>query len=71
MFGSNKIKVREAVLEKIRVASQIMGCTIEEFADKALSAEADKVLAKTASKEVSSKEVEDIANKLKGLGYLE
>lgn len=71
MFGSNKLKIRDAVAEKVRVAAQILGCTPEEFAEKALVAEAEKVLAKTGSKEVSAKEVEDIANKLKGLGYLE
>ncbi len=71
MFGSNKLKISDAVLEKVRVAAQILGCSIDEFAEKALSGESDKVLAKTASKEVSAKDVEDISNKLKGLGYLE
>lgn len=60
------------VIEKIKVASEIMGCaSMEEFAEKTLLAEANKVIASTAKKEVSKQEVEDITNQLKGLGYLE
>ena len=67
-----KVTVPQKVLEKIRVASQIMGCaSVEEFVAKILETEADKILSQTASKEVSAKDVEDITNKLKGLGYLE
>ena len=70
MFGP-KVKISDALLERLKVAAQILGCTVDEFVDKVLNAEVEKVLAKTASKDVSAKEVEDIANKLKGLGYLE
>lgn len=67
-----KIKIRKELYEKIRLAAEALGCTIEEFAEKALASETDKVLAVTGSKrELSSGEVEEIANKLKGLGYLE
>jgi hypothetical protein len=67
-----KLKISDAVIEKVRVASEIMGCSsIEEFAERTLLAEANKVIASTAKKEVSQQEVEDITNQLKGLGYLE
>jgi hypothetical protein len=67
-----KLKISDAVIEKVRVASEIMCCSsIEEFAERTLLAEANKVIASTAKKEVSQQEVEDITNQLKGLGYLE
>ncbi len=67
-----KLKISDMVIEKIKVASEIMGCaSMEEFAEKTLLAEANKVIASTAKKEVSKQEVEDITNQLKGLGYLE
>jgi hypothetical protein len=67
-----KLKISDMVIEKIKVASEIMGCaSMEEFAEKTLLAEANKVIASTAKKEVSKQDVEDITNQLKGLGYLE
>jgi hypothetical protein len=67
-----KLKISDLVIEKVKVASEIMGCSsMEEFAEKTLLAEANKVIASTGKKEVSQKEVEDITNQLKGLGYLE
>lgn len=67
-----KLKISDAVIEKVRVASEIMGCaSVEEFAERTLLAEANKVIASTGKKEVSQQEVEDITNQLKGLGYLE
>ncbi len=67
-----KVKLAKKVLDKARVASQILGCaTVEEFINKIVEVEADKVIATTGSKEVSAADVEDIANKLKGLGYIE
>jgi hypothetical protein len=67
-----KIKISKALHDKIRVAAEIMGCaSVEEFVEKVLSTEADRVINQTGKKEVSEKEVQEIANQLKGLGYLE
>lgn len=69
-----KLNVSKLVIEKIKVASEIAGCaTPEEFAEKVLTEEANRVIASTANKNknVSDKEVEEITNQLKGLGYLE
>jgi hypothetical protein len=72
MFGSNSIKLNKELMEKIKVAAEIMGCaSVNEFIETILSGEVDKILSQTAAKSASSKEVEDITNKLKGLGYLE
>lgn len=67
-----KLKISDLVIEKIKVASEISGCSsAEEFAEKVLLAEANKVIASTSKRQASDKEVEDITNQLKGLGYLE
>ncbi len=67
-----KIKLSKKVLDKARVASQILGCaTVEEFVSRIVETESDKVIAQTGSSNVSQAEVDDIANKLKGLGYIE
>jgi hypothetical protein len=67
-----KIKVSQIVIDKITVAASIAGCaSVEEFAERALLAEAERVIASTSKREASAQEVEDITNQLKGLGYLE
>lgn len=72
MFGSSSIKLPKELMEKLKVAAEIMGCTsVNEFVETVLASEADKVLSQSAAKSASSKEVADITNKLKGLGYLE
>ena len=67
-----KLKISQVVIEKIKVAAAIAGCaSIDEFAERALLAEADRVIASTSKREASAAEVEEITNQLKGLGYLE
>lgn len=67
-----KLKISDLVIEKIKVASEISGASSpEEFAERILLAEANKVIASTSKRQASDKEVEDITNQLKGLGYLE
>ena len=66
-----KLKLSKNVHDKLRVAAEILGCSVEEFAEKVLQAEAQKVIASTGKAAVSQKEVDEIANSLKGLGYLE
>jgi len=71
MFGS-KLKISDDILKKVRIASEIIGAaSIDEFAAKVLETEADRIIATTGNREASQADVDDIANKLKGLGYLE
>jgi len=71
MFGS-KLKISDDVLKKVRIASEIIGAaSVDEFASKVLETEAERIIASTGNREASAADVEDIANKLKGLGYLE
>lgn len=71
MFSGKKLKISDETYEKVKVACQILRCEIDEFVERTLLTQAEQTIAKTGSKEVSAQEVEDIANKLKGLGYLE
>ena len=71
MFGS-KLKISDDILKKVRIASEIIGAaSVEEFASKILETESDKIIASTGNRDASAADIEDIANKLKGLGYLE
>lgn len=72
MFLRKKITVTSTLLDKISVASKIAGASsVDEFVEQILEQATEKIIASTGSKEVSAAEVEDIANKLKGLGYIE
>lgn len=66
-----KVKIRRVLMDKLAAAAEVMGCTVEELVDQVLEREVDRVLSKSGRSEVSQAEVDDIANKLKGLGYLE
>jgi hypothetical protein len=71
VFGK-KLKISKTVLEKVTLAASIAGCaSVDEFAERALLTEAERVIASTAKREASAAEVEEITNQLKGLGYLE
>jgi hypothetical protein len=72
MFGGgNKIKVSDTLFQKLKVAAGLVGCTVEELVERTLEREAERVMSETSNREPSAADVEDIANKLKGLGYLE
>ena len=71
MFGK-KIKVSDELFEKLSTATQIVGCaSLEEFVERTLESEVDRVLTQASKDKYSQKDVDDIAAKLKGLGYLE
>jgi methylmalonyl-CoA mutase cobalamin-binding subunit len=74
MFGSGgkgKIKVDDTVLRKVRVAASLLGCSEDEFIARALEEKADQVVGQSGSKQPTQAEVDEIAQQLKGLGYLE
>lgn len=71
MFGA-KVKFSNDLWEKIKLAAEIKACSSpEELVEQIVAAEVDKILQAAGKKQLSESEVEDIANKLKGLGYLE
>ena len=73
MFGGNKIKVSAALMEKLKRAASLLGVvSVDEFVNSLLERECDKILTNGENSDVASgKDVEEIARKLKGLGYLE
>lgn len=45
MFGNgNKVRIKDSVLRKVRLAAEMVGCPVEDFITKALTKEAEKVL---------------------------
>ena len=67
-----KITVSDATMELISKAVEISGASsVDEFAEQVLSKEATKIISQAGKGDVSQSEIDDIANKLKGLGYLE
>lgn len=79
MFGP-KVKIRPALYEKLKEAAALIGCSsVDEFAERALESEVTRVLvsaqqkatAPGSSTAASQQDVQKIADKLKGLGYLE
>ena len=67
-----KVKVRGAIYDKLRSAAEIVGCAVDELVNKILEREADKILALTDGKSpASSADVDEIAKKMKGLGYID
>jgi uncharacterized protein (DUF1778 family) len=71
MFGKS-VKIDKNLYEKLKVAAQISkAASVDEFVIQTLSSEADRILSETAKGEISQDQIDDIANKLKGLGYLE
>jgi uncharacterized protein (DUF1778 family) len=71
MFGP-KFKVSQALYDKVKQAAELLGsASVEEFVERTLEREAEKVLNQNSAGVVSDQEVEKISSKLKGLGYLE
>jgi hypothetical protein len=73
MFGGSgkKIVLDETVMQKAKVAAGIVGCTVEEFVARVVEKEAERTIAQTSNPNPTAAEVDQIANQLKGLGYLE
>ena len=70
MFGK-KIKIDDGLYDKLKIVSEKLGVPMDEYCNKVLAAEADKILLKNTKKEVSKEEEDAIAAQMKGLGYLE
>lgn len=66
-----KLKISKNTIEKVKAAALTLGVSPEEFAEKALLKECDKVLMQGGAKTVSKEEEEEIAKQLQGLGYLD
>jgi hypothetical protein len=71
MFGP-KVKFSADLWEKITLAAKIKSCASpEELVEQLVAVEVDRILQSAGKKAPTEAEVEDIANRLKGLGYLD
>lgn len=71
-FFKKKISLSDEAIEKVLQAVEISGASsLDEFAEKILLREADLIINQAGKGDLSQADVDDIANKLKGLGYLE
>lgn len=71
IFGK-KLKIDDSLYELLVKAAEIKGASSpEELANDLLASGIDQIIRSAGKGDVSSEELEDITNKLKGLGYLE
>jgi hypothetical protein len=42
--NGNKVRIKDSVFRKVRIAAEIAGCTVEEFVERAAEKEAEKAL---------------------------
>lgn len=71
LFGK-KLKIDDSLYELLVKAAEIKGASSpEELANDLLADGIDQIIRSAGKGDVSSEELEDITNKLKGLGYLE
>jgi hypothetical protein len=73
MFGGDKkVKISSELYSKLEKLCELQGCaSVDEYVSRVLEDTAERSLAAYGSSEMSAEEIDDIANKLKGLGYLE
>jgi len=71
LFGK-KLKINDSLYDLLVRATEIKGASSpEELANEILTDGIEQILRSAGKGDVSSEELEDITNKLKGLGYLE
>lgn len=52
MFKSgNKVRIKDSALRKVKIAAEILGCTVEEFVTQAAEREAEKALSLMSRRE--------------------
>ncbi len=49
--NGNKVRIKDSVFRKVRIAAEMVGCTVEEFVERAAEREAEKALSMRARRE--------------------
>jgi hypothetical protein len=49
--NGNKVRIKDSVFRKVRIAAEIVGCTVEEFVERAAEKEAEKSLSLMPSRD--------------------
>jgi hypothetical protein len=42
--NGNRVRIKDSVYRKVRIAAEMVGCTVEEFVERAAEKEAEKAL---------------------------
>jgi hypothetical protein len=42
--NGNKVRIKDSVYRKVRIAAEMVGCTVEDFVERAAEKEAEKAL---------------------------
>lgn len=73
MFGGGKkIKISDELYSDLdRVCQMVGSSSVEELIERILKAEVEKLMKDAGKQELTAAEIDDIANKMKGLGYIE
>ena len=72
MFGRKKVKINQGLYSRLEKIAVMQGCSsADEFVERVLENEMDRLNAAQDGPEMTAQEIESIASKLKGLGYLE
>jgi hypothetical protein len=56
--NGKKVRVKDSVLRKVRIAAELIGCTVEEFIENAVDKEAERALALMPRRESAAPEIE-------------
>lgn len=49
--NGNKVRIKDSVFRKVRIAAEMVGCTVEEFVERAAEKEAEKALSLMSRRE--------------------
>jgi hypothetical protein len=49
--NSNKVRIKDSVFRKVRIAAEMVGCTVEEFVERAAEKEAERALLRMSREE--------------------
>ena len=67
-----KVTISADLMSRLKQVAELVGCSsVEEYVERVLTAETDKILNGVNVAELAQGDVDAIAKKLKGLGYLE
>jgi uncharacterized protein (DUF1778 family) len=49
--NGNKVRIKDSVFRKVRIAAEMVGCTVEDFIERAAEREAEKALSLMSRRE--------------------
>jgi len=59
--NGNRVRIKDSVFRKVRIAAEMVGCTLEEFVERAAEKEAEKALSLMSRREPGPSVESDLA----------